>query len=151
MIITVLSYHDVSYFYRMILWHGMACSFLHRWHLLPWITLPTPLLPRSEPCARWLALRLICAAWRSVARPIERDACVYCDQIASFCRRLGAVSGRRSLAVTVSDPAGVRQLRLSRCCHWAWASALARPTWRASLVRSDRVTPRKTATLSCCH
>ncbi len=23
-------------------WHGMACSFLHRWHRLQWITLPRP-------------------------------------------------------------------------------------------------------------
>jgi hypothetical protein len=36
----VLSYHDVLYSYRMIHWHGMACSFLHRWYLLQWMTLP---------------------------------------------------------------------------------------------------------------
>ncbi len=91
MIITVLSYHDVSYSYRMI--HGMVYSFLHKWHLLQWITLP----PLSQ--LHCFLGHLVRDDWLSVwFVPLEGvlraqlhcDAGVHChgDQVAS-CRRLG--------------------------------------------------------------
>ncbi len=113
--ITVVSCHDVSYSYRMI--HGMACSFLQVASLTgtnpnSFVSTPSKLFLRSKPCARRLDLRRLkeCCAPNCTVMPAYT---------VTKSPHFAGDSGRRSLAVTVKDPAGVRQLRLSRCggCH----------------------------------